>query len=113
LRLDFDLRVALGRGGPCTGSPLPGGPAPGICGILPDPAIFIIFAICLRASSSWLTCSRVVPEPAAIRFRREPFWFPYRARTYRAARRLLGAWFAPGLRAKLRALRSTDQNARA
>ena len=35
---------------------------PGICGILPDPTIFIIFAICLRASMSWLTCSRVVPE---------------------------------------------------
>ena len=32
---------------------------------------FIIFAICLRASMSWLTCSSVVPEPPAIRLRRE------------------------------------------
>ncbi len=48
-----------------------------------------------------------------IRFRREPFWFPYRARTYRAARRLLGAWFAPGLGAKVRALFSTDPAGRA
>jgi len=48
-----------------------------------------------------------------IRFRREPFWFPYRAGTYRLARRLLGAWFAPGLAARLRALFSTDPGGRA
>ena len=32
---------------------------------MPEPIAFIIFAICLRASISWLTCSTVVPEPAA------------------------------------------------
>ena len=39
---------------------------------MPEPIDFIIFAICLRASSSWLTCVTVVPLPAAIRWRREP-----------------------------------------
>jgi hypothetical protein len=41
---------------------------------------------------------------ARVTFRREPHWFPYRGRTYRALRRLNRAWFSPGLGAKLRAL---------
>ncbi len=56
--------------------PIPGIPAPipgipGIDGIFPEPIIFIIFAICFRDSSSWLTCSTVVPAPAAMRWRRD------------------------------------------
>jgi hypothetical protein len=66
--LDADFRVALGRGLPLAMV----GAAPGRAGILPDPMAFIIFAICFRPSMSWFTCSTVVPEPAAIRFRREP-----------------------------------------
>ncbi len=41
---------------------------------------------------------------ARLTFRREPQWFPYRPRDVALARRLLAAWYAPGLVAKLRAL---------
>ena len=41
-------------------------------GIFPFPICFTIFAICLRAFSSWFTCCTVVPLPRAIRARREP-----------------------------------------
>jgi succinate-semialdehyde dehydrogenase/glutarate-semialdehyde dehydrogenase len=35
---------------------------------------------------------------------REPYWFPYRPRTFAAFRRLLKVWFTPGLRGKARAM---------
>jgi delta 1-pyrroline-5-carboxylate dehydrogenase len=41
---------------------------------------------------------------ARLAFPREPHWFPYRPRDVALARRLLAAWYAPGLAAKLRAL---------
>ena len=41
---------------------------------------------------------------ARLTFPREPQWFPYRPRDVALARRLLAAWYAPGLAAKLRAL---------
>src|SRR3954469_25004710 len=50
----------------------PGGSNRGREGILPPFICFIIFAICLRAFSSWLTCWTSVPLPFAIRSRREP-----------------------------------------
>src|SRR5262249_26795205 len=67
LRLLFRFLVAERCAGPFWACGMPGS-----AGILPFPSCFIIFAICLRASSSWLTCSTVVPLPAAIRLRREP-----------------------------------------
>jgi len=48
----------------------PGASNPGREGILPPFICFIIFAICLRASSSWLTCWTSDPLPRAIRCRR-------------------------------------------
>ena len=47
-RLLADLRVALGRGFPLGAA----GMVPGREGILPEPIIFIIFAICFRPSIS-------------------------------------------------------------
>lgn len=41
---------------------------------------------------------------ARLTLPREPQWFPYRPRDVALARRLLAAWYAPGLMAKLRAL---------
>ena len=43
---------------------------------------------------------------ARLTLPREPQWFPYRPRDVALARRLLAAWFAPGLLAKLEALLS-------
>src|SRR5207237_190630 len=64
--------VALRRGWPAaaTGAwPLIIAPR---SGIWPRPIPFISFSICLRASSSRLTSSTLVPEPPAIRWRRDP-----------------------------------------
>src|SRR5580765_1074700 len=68
LALMPDLRAAESE----TGGWAAPGAAPGKAGILPRPICFIIFSICLRASSSWLTCSTVLPEPLAILIRRLP-----------------------------------------
>ena len=46
---------------------------PGICGTPPLATVFIIFAACSNRCTSWLTSVTVVPEPFAMRRRREPF----------------------------------------
>jgi hypothetical protein len=38
---------------------------------------------------------------ARVTFAREPQWYPYRPRLVGLARRLLAAWYAPGLWAKV------------
>src|SRR5699024_1291594 len=57
---------------PCP--PMPGiGPIPGIWGTPPRETVFIIFAACSNRCTSWFTSVTVVPEPLAMRRRREPF----------------------------------------
>ena len=49
------------------------GPMPGTFGTPPLATVFIIFAACSKRLTSWFTSVTVVPEPRAMRSRREPF----------------------------------------
>ena len=51
---------------------LPMGPMPGMFGVPPRATVFIIFAACSNRCTSWLTSVTVMPEPLAMRIRREP-----------------------------------------
>src|SRR6187431_767041 len=48
------------------------GPMPGTCGIPPLATVFIILAACSKRLTRALTSVTVVPEPLAMRRRREP-----------------------------------------
>ena len=50
----------------------PSVPCPGMLGTPPRATVFIIFAACSNRCTSWLTSVTVMPDPRAMRRRREP-----------------------------------------
>ena len=46
---------------------------PGMLGVPPRATVFIILAACSKRCTSWFTSVTVMPEPRAMRKRREPF----------------------------------------